>query len=80
MHDLDFPLFLWGEASQTTMYIQNRRLDKVLEVMALKEAFSKMKPNVGHMKIFSCHVYIHVPKDKRNKIEPSRKKEYLSDT
>jgi hypothetical protein len=25
---------------------------------------------VGHLRIFGCHVYIHVPKDKRTKMEP----------
>jgi len=29
---------------------------------------------VGHLRIFECPVYIHVPKDKRSKMEPSEKK------
>jgi hypothetical protein len=29
---------------------------------------------VGHLRIFGCPVYIHVPKDKRTKMEPSGKK------
>ena len=33
-----------------------------------------MKPTVGHLRIFGCPVYIHVPKEKRSKLEPSDKK------
>jgi hypothetical protein len=39
-----------------------------------EEVFSGIKPEVGHLRIFGCHVYIHVPKEKRTKMEPSSKK------
>jgi hypothetical protein len=32
------------------------------------------KPSVDHLRIFGSHVYIHVPKQKRTKLEPSQKK------
>jgi hypothetical protein len=32
-----------------------------------------VKLEVGHFKIFGCPVYIHVPKEKGTKIDPSRK-------
>jgi hypothetical protein len=38
------------------------------------EVFSGIKPKVGHLRIFGCPVYIHVPKEKRTKMEPSGKK------
>ena len=34
-----------------------------------------MKLDVSHLRIFGCSVYIHVPKEKRSKLEPSGKKE-----
>jgi hypothetical protein len=40
----------------------------------LEEKFTGVKPTVGHMRIFGCLVYIHVPKEKRSKLEPSGKK------
>jgi hypothetical protein len=40
----------------------------------LEEAFTCEKPDMGHLRIFGCLVYIHVPKDKRTKMEPSGKK------
>ena len=36
--------------------------------------FSGDKPKVNHLKIFGCLVYVHVPKEKRLKLEPSGKK------
>jgi hypothetical protein len=36
--------------------------------------FTRKKPEVRHLKIFGCPVFIHIPKEKRNKMEPSGKK------
>jgi hypothetical protein len=46
----------------------------VLKDKTLEEVFSGIKPEVGHLRIFGCPVYIHVPKEKRTKMEPSGKK------
>jgi hypothetical protein len=42
--------------------------------MTPEESFSSKKPNVENLRIFGCLVYSHIPKDKRNKLEPSGKK------
>jgi hypothetical protein len=42
--------------------------------MTPEETFYVKKPNVEHLRIFGCLVYIHIPKDKRKKLEPSGKK------
>jgi hypothetical protein len=42
--------------------------------MTLEEAFLEKKPNVEHLRIFGCPIDIHIPKDKRKKLKPSRKK------
>jgi hypothetical protein len=39
-----------------------------------EEAFTRVKPEVGHFRIFGCPVYIHVPKDKSIKLDPSGRK------
>jgi hypothetical protein len=36
--------------------------------------FTGEKPEVNHLRIFGCPVYIHVPKDKRSKLDPLGKK------
>jgi hypothetical protein len=67
-------MFLWGEAAMTTIYVQNRSPHRILKDMTPEEAFSGKKPNVENLRIFGCPVYSHIPKDKRNKLEPSGKK------
>ena len=36
--------------------------------------FKGVKPDDIHLLIFGCLVYFHVPKDKRNKLEATRRK------
>jgi hypothetical protein len=67
-------MFLWGEAAMTAIYVQNRSPRRILKDMTPEEAFSGKKPNVENLRIFGCQVYSHIPKYKRNKLEPSGKK------
>jgi hypothetical protein len=67
-------MFLWGEAAMTAIYVQNRSPHRILKDMTPEEAFSGKKPIVENLRIFGCPVYSHIPKDKRNKLEPSGKK------
>jgi len=56
------------------IYVQNRSPHRILKDMTPKEAFSSKKPNIENLRIFGCPVYSHIPKDKRNKLEPLVKK------
>jgi hypothetical protein len=67
-------MFLWGEAPMTTIYVQNKIPHHILKDMTPEESFSGKKPNVENLRIFACPVYSHIPKDKRNKLEPLGKK------
>jgi hypothetical protein len=74
LNDQGLSMFLWGEATMTTIYVQNRIPHRILKDMTPEEAFSGKKPNIENLRIFGCPVYSHIPKDKRNKLEPSGKK------
>jgi hypothetical protein len=74
MNDQGLSMYLWGEAAMTAIYVHNRSPHRILKDMTPEEAFSGKKPNVEHLRIFGCPVYIHIPKDKRKKLEPSGKK------
>jgi IS30 family transposase len=56
LHDQDLPIFLWVEACKTTVYLQNKNPHKVLGRMTPEEAFTGMRPEVGHIRIFGCLV------------------------
>ena len=36
--------------------------------------YTRKKPEVSHLKIFGCPVYVHILKEKRTKLDPSEKK------
>jgi hypothetical protein len=74
MCDQDLPTSLWAEATSTAVYIQNRSPHAILGDKTPEEVFTGEKTEVGHLRIFRCPVYIHVPKEKRTKMEPSGKK------
>ena len=74
LHDQDLPMHLWAEAARTSVYVYNRTLHRILENKTPEEVFSGKKQKVSHLKIFSCPVYIHIPKEKRTKLDPSGKK------
>jgi hypothetical protein len=71
IHDHNIPMILWAEASMTTVYVQNRSPHKIMKNMTPVEAFTGVKLEVGHFRIFGCPVYFHVPKEKRTKLDPS---------
>ena len=49
IHDQSLPMFLWAEASRTVVYVQNRCPHKIVKNMTPEEAFTKVKPEVGHL-------------------------------
>jgi hypothetical protein len=73
-------MFLWTEACNTAVYIQNRCPPRILEDKKLDEAFTSVKPEVSHFRIFGCLIYIHVPVEKRTKLEPSSQKGLFVDS
>ena len=74
IHDQYLPMHLWAEAARTAVYVQNRTPHRVLEIKTPEEVFSGKKLEVNHLRIFGYPVYIHILKEKRMKLDPSRKK------
>ena len=73
MHDQGLPLFLWAEACNTVVYLQNICPHSAVKDMTPEEAFTGKKPHVDHLRIFGCVTFSHVPKDKRKKLDPTTK-------
>jgi hypothetical protein len=74
IHDQDLPMCLWAQAAMATVYVQNRLSHSALGFKTPEKMFTGKKPEASHLKIFGCPVFIHILKEKRNKLEPSRKK------
>jgi hypothetical protein len=74
IHDQDLPMHLWAEATRTTIYFQNRLSHSALGFKTPEEIFTRKKPEVIHLKIFGCPVFVHILKEKRTKLDPLGKK------
>ena len=73
LHDQDLPMYLWVEAARTVVYVQNKSPHRVIDNWTPEEVFSGKIPEVIHLRIFGCPVYMHVPKDKRSTLDPTGK-------
>ena len=69
----DFRCIFWAEAYGTAVYVQNRSPHRRLGDITPEEAFTREKPDISHLRIFGCPVYIHVPREKRTKLDPTIK-------
>lgn len=67
--DQSLPDNLWAEAVNYANYVQNRLPYKAEKLIPLTE-FSNSKPNYEFMFEFGKFVYVHVPKEKRKKLDP----------
>nr|KYP39141.1 Retrovirus-related Pol polyprotein from transposon TNT 1-94 [Cajanus cajan] len=63
------PNTFWVEAVYIAVYILNRCPTKVVQDKTLIEAWSGIKPSAKHLRVFGSICYIHVPEEKRHKLE-----------
>ncbi len=63
--DLEF----WAEAVNTAVYIKNRCPIKAFESKTPQETWTGRKPNVSHLRVFGCKAFMHIPDEKRSKLE-----------
>ena len=62
------------EETRKYVYVQSHTPHQVHENKTPEEDFSGEKPKVSHLRIFGCSVYIHIPKEKRTKLDPFGRK------
>lgn len=74
IHDQRLPLFFWAEACNSAVYLHNRSPHRALGNMTPEEAYTGQQPQVGHLRIFGCITFSHVPKARRTKLEPTVEK------
>lgn len=67
--DQNLPMCLWAEAVYHANYVQNRLPYKSEKLIPMEE-FLGTSPNYNFMFEFGKFVYVHVPKEKRRKLEP----------
>ncbi|MCO5581878.1 hypothetical protein L7F22_035767 [Adiantum nelumboides] len=63
------PRSYWAEACNTAVYIQNRSPTHALQDMTPFQAYYGRKPTVSHFRVFGCSAFVHIPKEKRQKLD-----------
>lgn len=63
------PKKFWGEATKWTAHILNRSPTSAVKDQTPQECWSNNKPNVDYFKIFGCIGHVHVPTQKRVKLD-----------
>jgi hypothetical protein len=62
------PSFLWAEAAKTTIYLLNRSPTKENNGTSPVEKFSRIRPDLSHLRVFGCMVFNHIHEHPRNKL------------
>ena len=70
LEEKSIPMFYWAEAVRTAVYIQNR----IGEKMLTHEMYFGRKSNLRHLRVFGSIAYVHVPKEKRRKLDAKSEK------
>jgi hypothetical protein len=63
------PKILWMEIAAAVVYLKNRSPTRSLKGQTPYEAWFGRKPSLSHLKILGTHAYIHIPEEKRVKLD-----------
>ena len=64
----------WADAVHTSIYLLNRSPTKAVRNVTPEELWSGRKPRIGHLKIFGSTCYMHIPEEKRRKLDNKSKR------
>jgi len=54
---------------ETACYLVNRSPSLALEDKTPQDVWTGKKPSLSHLRVFGCDAYVHVPKEKRTKLD-----------
>ena len=74
IQDKRLSLQFWVEAINCANYIVNRTPTKFLHGITPKEAWTKIKPNVTHFRVFGCEARAHISYEKQKALQPKSEK------
>jgi transposase InsO family protein len=67
-------LLYWAEAINCENYIVNRTPTKALKNITPEEAWTKIKLDVSHFRVFGSIAWAHIPDEKRKALQPKSEK------
>jgi len=63
----------WGETMRTTFDLINLSLSAPLNGDVPEKAWTGKEESYKHMRVFGCRASVHIPKDKRSKLDDKAK-------
>jgi transposase InsO family protein len=73
----ELPQALWAELIQTAAYILNRTAPTCVEGKSPYELWYNQKPRITHLRVVGCTAYVHVPDQRRKKMDTKAEKGIL---
>ncbi|KAL0388332.1 UNVERIFIED_CONTAM: putative mitochondrial protein [Sesamum radiatum] len=74
LQEKHLPKAFWAEAVYTAVYLLNRCPTKAVQNMTPIEAWSGKKPSAKHLRVFDSICNVHIPTEKRHKLEEKTEK------
>ena len=74
MNEKHLPKSYWAEAANTIVYLMNRCTTSGVHNVTPCEKFYGKKPDLSHVRIFGSIAYVHIPDEKRQKLNPKSEK------
>ena len=75
--EIKFPEAIWAELVTTAGYILNRLGKSSIETKSPHEVWFGKKPRIKHLRIVSSKCYVHIPAEKRRKMDSKAVVGYL---
>jgi hypothetical protein len=68
-----------AEVVETARYMVNMSPSSMLVNTTPNEVWSSKNSSVAHLKVFGCDAFVHVPKEKRSKLDKKESNVFSSD-
>ncbi|CAL2259306.1 unnamed protein product [Prunus armeniaca] len=69
LSDKNIPKNFWPEAVNWTIHVLNRCPTLAVKDVTPEETWSGVKPSVDHFRVFGCIAHVHVPEERRTKLD-----------
>ena len=77
IEDAQFPRELWDEIAMTIVYLKNLNPTTILDNLISHKVWYGIKSNLQHLRILDYTTYVHVPEEKRIKLDNHTIKDQL---
>ena len=74
LNEKHMPKSYWAKAANTAVYLMNRCTTSGVHEVTPHEKYYGNKLDLSHVRIFGSIAYVHIPNEKRQKLDPKSEK------